>query len=107
MSTFKVQSPLVVLDEDAKIHELLLEYGKEWNFNLISKIFWDQEANIILSIPISQRGGEDKMIWCLTEKGTFIVKSVFAYALQLRQVNNGEPSYYDEQDRKWKILQLY
>lgn len=52
-STLKVQSPTSVLDEDAKVQDLLSKDGKEWNIFQISEIFWAQEATTIVSITIN------------------------------------------------------
>lgn len=92
-STFKIQSPVSILDvTDAKVQELLAEDGKVWNSNLILETFWTNEAITILSIPISQRRGEDKLIWGLTNKDTFTIRSAYFAAMQLNKANLGEPS---------------
>lgn len=39
--------------------------------------FWPEEAEIILNIPVSKRGGEDKLIWGLHNKALFTVESSY------------------------------
>lgn len=46
----------------------MMEDGNQWNKNLVDEIFWEEEAIIILSTPISQNGGEDKLLCGLTKK---------------------------------------
>lgn len=38
----------------------------------------------ILSIPLGQNAKEDKLIWAMTYTGTFIVKSAYYLALNLK-----------------------
>lgn len=106
-STFKIQSPTSVLDEEAKVKEFFLRMGKNEkpiNQRQIAEIFWDQEASTILSIPINQRGNKDKMIWSLTTKSFFTVKSTYNAYVQLKMTNLGESSYHEEQGSKWKLI---
>lgn len=50
---------------------------KEWNVSLVKDIFWEEEAQTILFIPISARDALDKLIWKLSDDGSFIVKSAY------------------------------
>lgn len=49
---------------------------REWKRDLISQIFKSEEVVVILSIPISEIGFENKLIWRPTKEGYFSVKSV-------------------------------
>lgn len=76
-SSFKIQSPTKNLHDTTLVKELLGDGGSGWNIPLVLNTFWSEEAEFILSILISKRGGEDKLIWGLNSKGIFTMKSTY------------------------------
>lgn len=89
---FRAQSPPAVLDENALVTELFQANRMEWNVNLVKHIFWDEDAQAILSIPISTRNTPDKLIWGLSADGSLSVKSAYTAALSIKGRNVGEVS---------------
>lgn len=75
-STFCIQSPVSLLDKEAKVCELMKGNG-EWDDLLIKRIFNKEEAEVISSIPLSRMVVEDKIVWSYDEKGQFSVKSAY------------------------------
>lgn len=61
--TCKIQPPVRVLDTKCKNCELINVETSCWKDEIIVEIFSTQEAEVILSIPISRHGAKDKMIW--------------------------------------------
>ncbi|XP_042974746.1 uncharacterized protein LOC122306383 [Carya illinoinensis] len=61
-----VQSPARILEPDARVDQLL-EDGK-WKSELVKEIFKEEEAEIILIIPINQSNMVDKQIWTPSKK---------------------------------------
>lgn len=54
LDSYKFQSPISILDEEAIVNELIFMDRTEWNQQLVEQIFWDLEAISILSIPLSR-----------------------------------------------------
>lgn len=75
---FYVHSPCLKGWEDLTINGPLHENGQGWNEELVNGLL-DEEADIILSIPLDVNCREDKVIWSLTENGKFLIK--FAYQI--------------------------
>jgi hypothetical protein len=75
----------VNLDEHALVSNLIDPDTKQWDRGLIYSTFNHAEAKQILSIPISQRSSEDKLIWHWEKDGDYSVRS--AYHLLKDQCN--------------------
>ncbi|XP_042958109.1 uncharacterized protein LOC122293655 [Carya illinoinensis] len=103
-STFKVQTPNKILDYNATVSELIEDESKTWKKELVQAIFSQEEAKRICSIPISVKGMDDKMIWGLSEKGTFTVKSAYHADLGIKNQNMGETSSGDQSKGLWGRL---
>jgi hypothetical protein len=81
-----IQSPRRVLGRQAQVFELIDQDTRQWKGNLVSKIFFEEEAKVIKSIPISPITTKDKFIWLCTKNGIFSVRS--AYHLKMENVSN-------------------
>ena len=51
--TFKVQSPVRILNSDAKVSELIDRDLSWWNISLVHEIFTKEEANLICGIQFA------------------------------------------------------
>ena len=60
-----------------KVSDLLLHNPRQWNLDLIDKVFYPWEANVIRGIYVSEDSIEDKLIWPLTPSGDYSVKSAY------------------------------
>jgi hypothetical protein len=47
-----------------------------WDEELIKDIFWEEDSDIILSLPILQ-GNENRLIWHFDKRGQFSVRSAY------------------------------
>ncbi|KAF5481894.1 hypothetical protein F2P56_002506 [Juglans regia] len=103
-STFCVQSPISILDENSKVRELIDDVSKDWNEGLIRSIFNKEEADHICSIPMSTRGVEDKLIWGPSRKCVFSVKSAYFLDENRKKVVVGDSSRENEKDSRWKSI---
>lgn len=56
---------------------LMKNSGREWDKDVINDMFSQRDANLILSIPLSQHASEDKLIWAKEMNGKFSVKSCY------------------------------
>ena len=74
-STFKVQSPISILQENTTVDALIFQDTRLWNAPLIDAIFEVSEADTIKSIPLSRRSSTDTIIWLETKNGVYLVRS--------------------------------
>lgn len=91
-STFQVQSPVKVLNQDATIRELINHDGKSWDEELIFQVLNEEEARTVCSLPLSKLGSEDKLIWGMSSNGLFSVKSAYYLAVQRKKQMGVEQS---------------
>ncbi|XP_035551510.1 uncharacterized protein LOC118349853 [Juglans regia] len=103
-STFKVQSPVRVLEQEARVCELLDQSGSSWNENLVREIFLKEEAEQICSLPVSKLGSEDKLIWGPSKRGLFTVKSAYYLEQERKSRLKGECSTEKKADSIWKNI---
>ncbi|KAL0410764.1 UNVERIFIED_CONTAM: hypothetical protein Slati_3666100 [Sesamum latifolium] len=90
--SFKVLSPPQILDHDATVSELIDPISGSWNSQSVETIFWPDEVETILGIPLSRTGGLDTWVWHHTINGRFSVRSAYHVAQSLAGINNGTPS---------------
>lgn len=85
--------------------ELMTSNGKEWNADLLLNQFSQKEAATIRTIPISQVGNKDMLVWNFNLKGAYTVQSAY-HQLQLRdgqRLQQAESSSGPElEKRMWK-----
>ena len=58
------------------VSELMDPATGGWDATLVRDIFWEEDAKVILSIPI-HAGRENRMAWHFDKKGIFSVKSAY------------------------------
>lgn len=63
-----------------------------WNTRLIQEIFWNEESQVILDIPLGIFIREYKLIWSLTDHGRFTVKSAYYAILGEKRESRGSAS---------------
>ncbi|XP_042979926.1 uncharacterized protein LOC122310106 [Carya illinoinensis] len=103
-SSYTIQSPVSILQEDAKVEELINKQNEEWDEAKIKAIFKHEEAIQILKIPLSKGFAHDKVIWSPSKKGVFTVGS--AYFLQRERIRRrvGECSREVQKDESWRSI---
>ena len=65
------------------VRDLLREENLEWNTVLVKEMFLPQDAEAILSIPISETRARDRMVWAGDKKGNFTVRSAYRLACDI------------------------
>lgn len=85
-----------MIDEDLKV----------WNESLVRASFIEDDADAILSTPISKHGTPEKGVWHYTVDGKFTVRSAYFVAKSLamprRSKEKGESSSSESSPTKWK-----
>ena len=102
-STYRVVAPERPGNQIAMVKELLREDGLEWDTELVRNLFFPQDVEAILSIPISVATTRDRMVWAEEKKGKFSVRS--AYRLARECMAKGGSSGCSDQSmvhRVWK-----
>jgi hypothetical protein len=72
-TTYIIQSPLRVLEENVKVEEIIDAQSRTWKNDLIEDVFLDYEAQIIKGISLSPVPTKDRLIWRCTTNGQFFV----------------------------------
>jgi exonuclease III/ribonuclease HI len=99
-----LQSPVQVLDRDAKVSELLDTTTNWWNMSLIRDIFSVEEADLIGRQAVSPRSGMDRLVWSHTKNGEFTVRSAYHLAKDKFEVDRGSCSNRDNNRTLWKAI---
>jgi hypothetical protein len=92
LPSFTVQSPVSVLQADARVSKLIDHTTGWWNYPLIHSVFRPDEANAITSLALSPFLRANRRIWMGTKNGFFLVR--FAYQMEKtgRERDKGECS---------------
>lgn len=54
--------------------------GREWDLVLLRSLLLEEVVNVVFSVPIANsQVVEDKLIWKMTAKGDFFVKSAYSW----------------------------
>jgi hypothetical protein len=61
--THEVQSPIRIVDGEAKVCALIDENTRWWNIPIVEAVFYVEEASIICGLPICPNSQVDKMVW--------------------------------------------
>ena len=91
-STYEVVSPINYIPEDSRVVELIDEEKGAWKTDLVSKVFFPHEADLICGIALCANLPEDKQVWALTNNGLFSIRSAYKLAIEIRpdaQVGSG------------------
>ncbi|RVW56574.1 hypothetical protein CK203_086747 [Vitis vinifera] len=78
--SFKVETPIIHDLAHLKVHDLWIHGCKEWDMELLGKIFSPRDAQAIASIPLSSKSLPDSLIWHWDNHGNYIMKSGYRIA---------------------------
>lgn len=99
-----MQSPISSLGVEATVSNLIdLEKGR-WNSNVIRDNFSEEEANVIVNIPLSPSFPPDILFWIGTSNGIFSVRSAYHLRKEIKDRENGQCSYSVKDPGLWKAI---
>jgi ribonuclease HI len=89
----------------SKVSELIDPNTGSWDKNLVQDIFWSQDANMILAIPLFE-DFEDEWAWHFENSGQFSVKSAYRLKRQTDEINiNGQiENQYGNSRMNWNAI---
>nr|XP_027118368.1 uncharacterized protein LOC113735569 [Coffea arabica] len=76
-STFKIISRYDVLLDDSTVDCLIDGNSRKWKVELLQELFWHDEIELIMGIPLGDSHNHDKLIWHYSKNGSFTVKSAY------------------------------
>ncbi|KAL0388583.1 UNVERIFIED_CONTAM: hypothetical protein Sradi_2740100 [Sesamum radiatum] len=85
-----------------RVCDLIDASTREWDFSLVHELFWKEEADTILVIPLSKFDGDDFIVWHHTACGKFSVRSAYHVAASL--AHQSQPSTSQSCSSLWKDL---
>ena len=100
----KVTSPLPSIPPDSKVSYLIDTNTREWKVDLIKQAFVPQEAEKILSIPLSIRLPPDQLIWSINPSDKFTTRSAYRLLASNALANNPSSSNSGPQKSFWRGL---
>jgi hypothetical protein len=103
-TTYKVQSPLTTINEEARVCELIEQDTHLWNVSLIKEAFNAEECKAIQMIHPSLTNQPDVQIWRGTAKGEFSVSSAYHMAKELENKDRTESSSQRGERNLWSAI---
>ncbi|KAL0308654.1 UNVERIFIED_CONTAM: putative mitochondrial protein [Sesamum radiatum] len=100
--SFHILTPPGANDPHLRVCDLIDDSSKDWDQTLVRNLFWHDEAESILAIPLSSVEGEDFFVWHHTATGMFSVKSAYHVAVSL--ANRNQPSTSHPVPSPWKAV---
>ena len=100
----KVSSPIPSIPPDAKVSSLIDANIGSWRADLISQSFLPHEAELILSIPLSIRLPQDRLIWSPSSLGCFSTHSAYKLPVSTASTSNASSSNPNPQKNFWRGL---
>lgn len=91
------------------VADIVVLWGK-WKRDIIESCFNDEEARIILCMPLSQFGCPDRIIWHYTRNWVYSIKSGYMMAQEINRNRElgrkcvGQSSRADTKDPVWMVL---
>jgi hypothetical protein len=101
-TTFSIQTPVHTLQADAKVKDLIDTDTKAWKTALVKELFWEDEAQAILNIPLSPLQANDRRIWRGTKNAEYSVRSTYHMEMELSRMSNSSCSDHNKDTKLWQ-----
>lgn len=74
---FKITTPMLFLEENLSVGNLIDASSTSWKADIIAKIFNSRDSELILQIPLSFPLSEDQHVWHYISNWDFTVSSAY------------------------------
>jgi hypothetical protein len=91
-TSYSAQSPPRVIPEDSTMFMLIDPKLRGWNSSLIHTIFSKEEAEVIVTIPLSPTFPPDQLAWNGTSNGIFSIRSAYHMRMKIQERSQGSTS---------------
>lgn len=100
----QVVSPQKNFPNNTKVYALIDEERGKWLEDKVREEFLPHEAEAIISIPLSNLGTKDKLIWSATSNGCYSTKSAYHLLSMGVVVSEPGPSIPNAHNQFWRQL---
>lgn len=90
--------------DDLRVSDLLVDQGREWNAEVLSRLFPEEEKTVIERVRRVRRGSKDRYVWDNTKTGYYSVKS--GYWVQVNIINNDPKRVIEDQPSLDLLFQM-
>ncbi|KAL0319922.1 UNVERIFIED_CONTAM: hypothetical protein Sradi_5253700 [Sesamum radiatum] len=84
------------------VSDLMLEDILEYNIGVISSLFWPEERDLILQIPLSLGVVSNLLVWHCSSNGIFSIRRAYHLALSLDSPAGSSDGHWDT--RLWRVV---
>ncbi|KAL6194442.1 hypothetical protein ACLB2K_035526 [Fragaria x ananassa] len=103
--TFRPYSGMMEGLEKLKVADLIDPDNREWMRDWLEELFFANEVELIMRIPLSKRNREDKLVWHFDRHGLYYVRSGYHVARRLRlEQIGGTSSVLNSNSSLWKRI---
>jgi hypothetical protein len=95
---------IILLNSEAAVSELIDIDTRWWKIHLLENLYSEEDAKIILSLPISFTNREDVCIWRGSTSGEFFVCSAYYIQNELENRTAAESSSSKGQKTVWRNI---
>jgi ribonuclease HI len=103
-TTYAIQSPVHILNSEARVCDLIDPDLQWWNIPLIKEVFKEEEVEKICSLAICPRTQEDQTVWVGNKNGEFSVQSAYHLAIEICSREESGCSNTDSLTPLWKQI---
>ena len=103
-SIYAIQSPVNVLNEGAKVCNLIDTNNNGWNKNLLEELFSEEEARKIREMAICPSYQPDQLMWVGSKNGDYSVRSAYHWLKGRRELEDGCCSSNNSLGNLWRDI---
>ncbi|KAL0459962.1 UNVERIFIED_CONTAM: putative mitochondrial protein [Sesamum latifolium] len=86
----------------SRVSDLIMEDLRIWNEEVITDLFWPDERDLILQIPLGIFAAPNLLVWHYSNNGIFLVRSAYHLALSLDALPGSSGCRWDR--KLWRTL---
>ncbi|KAL0462521.1 UNVERIFIED_CONTAM: hypothetical protein Slati_0139700 [Sesamum latifolium] len=92
------------LDEDAVVAALIDPTTDDWDPDIVDAIFYPEDRDLILKLPIGRSHQPDVVCWHFSATGTFTVRNAYFLGLKIHNRASSSLAYSSDPVSSWKLI---